>query len=250
MTKSTYCSKTDRVTRRVISSCPNRLNVTTPAPEKTDADAGYKNILIIDDDQAVREFLKQELENAGYATDQAVDAMDALNKIKQKKYDLITLDVMMPGLSGFDLAAVLKSDPNTMDIPIMILSALEDRKRGEKVGVDKYLTKGIDSEKLLNEVRELIAQGASKRKVIIIDKDESIFNLLTGVMEGKGYSVMGISPNSEKNYMEKIKNEHPDIIIIDELVPDKESIVDEIKSMDKSGSMATFIIIGKEVKSQ
>jgi PAS domain S-box-containing protein len=205
-----------------------------------------KNILIVDDDQAIREFLKQELENAGYYTDQAAEGMEALNKIKQKKYSLVILDVMMPGLSGFDLSAVLKSDPYTMDIPIMIMSIMEDKKRGYQAGADKYLIKGIDTEKLLSEVNALIAMGAIKRKVIIIDKDKSIFNLLTEVMKNEGYTVMSISPNSGNNYMEKIKKERPDIIIIDELLPGRENIIEAIKNIDETGNAATFIIISKD----
>jgi PAS domain S-box-containing protein len=227
-----------------IESFIEKFNGVSRTGRETNADS--KSILIVDDDHAIREFLKQELENAGYSTDEAADGMEALNKIKQKKYNLIILDVMMPGLSGFDLSAVLKSDPYTMDIPIMILSILEDRKRGYQAGADKYLVKGIDAEKLLNEVKELIARGASRRKVIVIDEDKSIFNLLTEVMRSEGYTVMNISPHSGNDYMEKIKRERPDIIIIDELVPGKENIIEAIKAIDEAGAVATFIIIGRD----
>jgi PAS domain S-box-containing protein len=202
-----------------------------------------KNILIVDDDPGIRELLKQELENEGYITDQAADGVEALHKTKHKKYNLIILDVMMPGLSGFDISAVLKSNPDTMNIPIMILSMIEDKKRGFEAGVDKYLTKGIDSQNLLKEVDQLIAQGSSKRKVMIIDKDESIFNMLTNVMREKGYAVMGISSKADTDYISKIKTEQPNIIIIDEFIAHEENIKKTLKAANESGNMMTFIII-------
>ena len=119
-------------------------------------DGVSKNILIVDDDDAIRKLLKQELEYAGYTAEEAIDGIKALEKIKSKKYDLIILDVMMPGLSGFDVARVLKNNPDTMNIPVMILSVVEDKDTGFKIGVDKYLVKGSEYSHLLNEVDGLL----------------------------------------------------------------------------------------------
>ena len=122
------------------------------APQALNHAGASKNILIVDDDGNIRKLLKQELEYAGYITDEASDGLEALNKIKHKKYDLVILDVMMPGLSGFDVARVLKNNPDTADIPIIILSVVEDKETGFKIGVEKYLIKGVEYPQLLNEV--------------------------------------------------------------------------------------------------
>jgi PAS domain S-box-containing protein len=240
--KEYYDNKISGVNKMDIKSFIGKLN--DSAWQLTESSRPEKNILIVDDDPGIRELLKQELENAGYITEQAVDGIEALSKIKRKKYNLVILDVMMPGLNGFDLSAVLKSNPDTMNMPIMILSMLEDRKRGFEVGADKYLTKGIDSQNLLKEVGQLISIGSSKRKVMIIDKDKSIFNLLTDVMREKGYTVMGISSKADADYIAKIKAEQPDIIIVDEFVAHEETTMKALKAADESGSMVTFIIIG------
>jgi len=244
--KEYYDNKISGVNKIDIQSFIGKLN--NSAWQLTESSQPEKNILIVDDDPGIRELLKQELENAGYITDQAVDGIEALNKIKRKKYNLVILDVMMPGLNGFDLSAVLKSNPDTMNIPIMILSMMEDRKRGFEVGADKYLTKGIDSQNLLKEVGQLISIGSSKRKVMIIDKDKSIFNLLTDVMREKGYTVMGISSKADADYIAKIKAEQPDIIIVDEFVAHEETTMKALKAADESGSMVTFIIIGRDAQ--
>ena len=71
---------------------------------------------------------------------------------------------MMPEMNGFDVAAVLKNDPATMDIPIIILSILEDKERGFRLGVDRYLTKPIDTASLFHEVDALLDQGKSQKE--------------------------------------------------------------------------------------
>ena len=132
------------------------------APPALDYGGASKNILIVDDDESIRKLLKQELEYAGYIAEEAAEGLDALNKIKHKKYDLIILDVMMPGLSGFDVARVLKNNPDTADIPIIILSVVEDKETGFKIGVERYLIKGVEYPQLLNEVEGLLNKGEIK----------------------------------------------------------------------------------------
>ena len=102
-------------------------------------------VLIVDDDASIRSLLQQELSDAGYLVEEAENGNEALARVRDKHPDLIILDVMMPEMNGFDVAAVLKNDPETMDIPIIILSVVQDRSRGYRIGVDRYLTKPINT---------------------------------------------------------------------------------------------------------
>ena len=98
---------------------------------------------------------------------------------------------MMPEMNGFDVAAVLKNDPATMDIPIVILSIVQDRERGYRLGVDRYLTKPIDTDLLFREVGALIEQKKSHKRVLVVDEDASTVKTLTDVLTSRGYSVIG-----------------------------------------------------------
>ena len=97
---------------------------------------------------------------------------------------------MMPEMNGFDVAAVLKNDPATMDIPIVILSIVQDRDRGYRLGVDRYLTKPIDTDLLFREVGALIEQKKSHKRVLVVDEDATTVKTLTDVLTSRGYSVM------------------------------------------------------------
>ena len=106
--------------------------------------------------------------------------------------DLIILDIMMPEMNGFDVAAILKNDPQTMDIPIIVLSIVQDKARGFRIGVDRYLTKPIDTAQLFTEVGSLLEQGKSKKKVMVVDEDSAAVSTLNRSIAGKRIPGSGI----------------------------------------------------------
>ncbi|HJS53601.1 MAG TPA: GAF domain-containing protein, partial [Chitinophagaceae bacterium] len=183
-------------------------------------------ILIVDDDDSIRSLLNQELGEAGYIIMEAGNGKEALECVRNQKPDLIILDIMMPEMNGFDVAAVLKNDPQTMDIPIIVLSVVQDKTRGFRIGVDRYLTKPIDTGLLFNEIGNLLEQGKSKKKVMVVDQDSATVNTLTDVLKTKGYSVMEAN---EKELLEKAIANQPDIIIINSVLSHKQDIVQTIR---------------------
>ena len=183
-------------------------------------------ILIVDDDDSIRSLLQQELTDAGYTIEEARNGKEALAAVRKQKPDLIILDIMMPEMNGFDVAAVLKNDPQTMDIPIIVLSIVQDKTRGFRIGVDRYLTKPIDTGLLFSEIGSLLEQGKSKKKVMVVDQDVATVNTLTEVLKTKGYSVMEAN---EKELLEKAISNQPDIIIINSILSSKQDIVQSIR---------------------
>ena len=180
-----------------------------------------KTVLVVDDDPHIRSLLQQEFTEAGYAVRLAEDGRQALARIREETPGIVILDVMMPEMNGFDVAAVLKNDPATMDIPIIILSIVEDKERGFRLGVDRYLTKPIDTVSLFREVGTLLDQGKSKKKVMVVDEDASTIRSLAEVLEARGYHVV------ESNGAELISNAvsaKPDIIILNSLLSSSEGV--------------------------
>jgi signal transduction histidine kinase/CheY-like chemotaxis protein len=183
-------------------------------------------ILIVDDDDSIRSLLQQELGDAGYSIEEARNGKEALAAVRKQRPDLIILDIMMPEMNGFDVAAVLKNDPQTMDIPIIVLSIVQDKTRGFRIGVDRYLTKPIDTGLLFSEIGSLLEQGKSKKKVMVVDQDIATVNTLTEVLKTKGYSVMEAN---ETELLEKAIANQPDIIIINSVLSGKQDIVQTIR---------------------
>jgi len=197
-----------------------------------------KSILVVDDDPNIRSLLQQEFAEAGYSVRLAGDGREALHLIRQETPGLVVLDVMMPEMNGFDVAAVLKNDPVTMDIPIIILSIVEDKERGFRVGVDRYLTKPIDTASLFREVSELLDQGKSRRKVMIVDEDASAVRSLTEVLETSGYHVFEASA---EELVASAVSSKPDIIILNSMLSNRNEAVRSIR-FEKGLENVLFLI--------
>jgi len=103
-----------------------------------------KKILIIEDDKFLRGLISQKLTNEGYETLEAIDGEEGLKKVKEEKPDLILLDLILPGINGFEVLSKIKGDPVLASIPVIILSNLgqkEDIEKGLKLGAVDYLIK-------------------------------------------------------------------------------------------------------------
>lgn len=205
-------------------------------------DENRKTVLVVDDDINIRELLRQQLENEGYNVHEAKDGIDAIQQIKSMRPDLILLDVMMPQINGFDVAAVLKNDPETADIPIIILSIVENKERGYHIGIDRYLTKPIDTEKLLSEIGALLSQGASSKKVLVVDKNASTLKVLSDVLQTQGYNVLEASNPQE--CINKALASKPDMIIIDSILSRETDLMKTLR-FEKGLENVFFIILSE-----
>ncbi|MCB0600634.1 MAG: response regulator, partial [Saprospiraceae bacterium] len=195
-------------------------------------------VLIVDDDPSIRGLLVQELGEAGYQVREAENGKEALEKIRQQKPDLVLLDVMMPEMNGFDVAAILKNDPVTMNIPIIILSIVQDKERGMRIGVDKYLTKPFETEQLIHEVNALLEQGHSRKKIMVVDENTTTVKTLSDVLQARGYQVV---ESNGSELLEKAKSILPDVIILRSASGEQQDIVKSLR-FEKGMEHVVFLV--------
>jgi DNA-binding response OmpR family regulator len=120
-------------------------------------------VLVVDDSDVIRQLICVNLELEGFEVVTAVDGQDALDKIHEAAPDVMTIDVKMPRLDGFDTVARLRADPRTSGLKVAMVTACaqeSDIVRGREVGVDAYVTKPFDPATLVRTVRDLVDRPA------------------------------------------------------------------------------------------
>lgn len=136
-----------------------------------------RTILIVDDNIDAVELLRKRLGSEGYATAEAYDGEECLERVSKSPPDLIILDVMMPKLDGYGACQRLKSNENTKSIPILMLTAkseVEDKVKGLDIGADDYLAKPFDYKELSARVRSLLSIKAAHEKLVKEEKTDAL----------------------------------------------------------------------------
>ena len=120
-------------------------------------------VLLVDDERAIRTICRVNLEGDGMAVNEATDGAEALELVRRERPALVLLDVMMPGVDGWSVAAQLAGDAETRDIPIVFLSARaapEDRRQAQRLGAVGYVVKPFDPLELSGVVRDVLGRVA------------------------------------------------------------------------------------------
>ncbi|MDA9624364.1 response regulator [Pelagibacteraceae bacterium] len=149
------------------------------------------HILVVDDDDRIRSLIKEYLTDNNYIVSTAIDSPSAKIKIDQFRFDIIVLDVMMPGQSGFDLTKEIKKK---MNIPIILLTAkgeVENRIKGLELGADDYLGKPFEPKELLLRINNIITKSKKidSKKIINIGKTKIDLNKMSINQGEKNYKI-------------------------------------------------------------
>jgi two-component system chemotaxis sensor kinase CheA len=129
-----------------------------PGGAQPGAGAG-RRVLVVEDSITSRLLLKHILEGAGFAVETAVDGLEALSRLRQRRFDALVSDVEMPHMDGLALTEAVRANPDTAELPVILVTSLQmpaERERGLHAGADAYLTKGaFDQDQLLATLRRL-----------------------------------------------------------------------------------------------
>ncbi len=155
----------DTRSHSVSSDSPRYPWITCPGARHWPEDATLTQVtqvlgrvLVVDDDEVIRRLIAVNLQLEGFDVEMAVDGQDCLDKVTEIAPDVITLDVMMPRLDGWETAVQLRKSPETAHIKVVLITARaqeDDKSRGTHVGADAYLTKPFDPNEMIRVIREL-----------------------------------------------------------------------------------------------
>ncbi len=207
---------------------PSEPEAKVENPKAQDEPVGSKlepgqRVLVVDDEPSIRRFLRHILESEGFIVTEARTGEDAVAVARREKPSLVLLDLVLPDIDGFEVLGRLKELPGTRNIPVIILSIIEDDERCFRLGASDYLPKPIDRERLVDRVAKLIAAAPRKRSdrernlVLAVDDDDSVLRALTTILANHGFDVE-IARNG-KDGLELARQCQPDLIILDLMMP-------------------------------
>lgn len=175
-------------------------------------------VLVIDDDLAVRDLFRTYLEKVNYQVITASGGSEGIRLARQLRPNAITLDVMMPGMDGWMVLTALKTDPELLEIPVIVVSMIEDKRLGYSLGADDYLVKPVDRTQLSNVLKKF-SKGKKEHDVLVVEDDPMAQQMMKIMLSRAGWRV--IQAQNGRIALEKLAaTPPPDLILLDLMMPD------------------------------
>jgi signal transduction histidine kinase/CheY-like chemotaxis protein len=208
-------------------------------------------VLVIDDDPVVRELLPRRLADLGVHVATAASGAEGLLLAKTLLPDLITLDVLMPGMDGWTVLTTLKSTPALAHIPVIMLTIVDDWKTGFALGAVDYLTKPINSERLVELIdfhrRDRIVQDSAGDYILIVEDDAALRELLHRNLDRAGWEA--IEAADGRAALAQIAKRRPGLILLDLMLPELDGVqvIDELHATPAGQSIPIIVLTAKDL---
>lgn len=210
-----------------------------------------KVILAIDDDPQVIGLYERYLQPQDYQVVSLTDPSKAVERIKQLKPFAITLDIMMPGIDGWQVLDRVKADPETRNTPVIICSIIEDHEKGYSLGASDYLVKPILEDDLVNALDRLNADG-SIREVLVIDDDPNDLRLVAKILNDDGRYKAILAEGGITGWSILSSGNPPHAIILDLFMPDMDGfkILENIRADKKLRDVPVIVVSGEDLSEE
>ncbi len=206
-------------------------------------------VLVVDDDPSARDLLKRFLNKEGFHVECAANGPDAITAAKRIRPKVITLDVMMPGMDGWAVLTKLKEEPLVADIPVIMLTIVDDKHFGHALGATEYLTKPVDRDQLSAVMRKL-TKRTLPGKVLIVDDDPEVREMLVRTLERQDWTAS--TAEDGRAGLDAVAANKPDLILLDLMMPrmDGFEFVSELRKNLDWRSIPIIVITAKTLTNE
>ena len=204
-------------------------------------------VVLVDDDVAMHDLIKRTISKLNLTLLGATNSEKGMELIREVKPKLILLDVLMPGRDGWSLLKECKTDKDLKDIPVIMISQLNQSNLAASLGANDYLTKPIDRSHFINTLKRILGNDTKDKKVLVIDDDKDVRELLSRLLKDAGYRP--IDARDGKEGLERTKDE-PALIILDLEMPRMdgfEFLDNYIKDVPEESRAPVLVFSGKDL---
>jgi GAF domain-containing protein/CheY-like chemotaxis protein/anti-sigma regulatory factor (Ser/Thr protein kinase) len=208
--------------------------------------AGTGTVLVIDDEEAVRDLMQRFLGREGFRVVTALGGAEGLRLARELRPDVITLDVMMPGLDGWAVLSTLKADRELAEIPVIMLTIVDDEDLGYALGAADYLTKPLDRERLV----VLLKKYRRDVPVLVVDDDPDFRQLVRRILEKEGYSVTEADDGAAG--LARAREAAPGLVLLDLMMPEMDGFefVGEFRKHEAWRAIPIVVITAKDLSDE
>lgn len=200
-----------------VSAAVGVLTVDIDEPMDAGLAEGRPTVLVIDDDPLVRDLLNGHLTRHGYHAVLATSGEEGLRFAREHRPDAITLDVLMPRMDGWAVLTALKDDPDLADVPVIMLTIVEDRNLGFSLGATDYLSKPVNQKKLIG-ILERHCATEERAQVMVIEDEEPTRRMMRLILEKEGCTVIEAEHGGVA--LERLAERIPNLIVLDLMMPE------------------------------
>lgn len=207
-----------------------------------------KRVLVVEDKPHARTLLHTYLSESGYVVEIASNGVEALEKAKLWKPDVITLDILIPVKDGWQVLRELKEHPLCKEIPVIIISMVDERNVGFGLGAVEYFVKPVQKEELIEAVKKVEGRTAqNSATILVIDDDRSVTDLVQIILEAEGCTVL--KAHNGKDGLALAEQHKPDLIILDLVMPEMSgfSVAYQLKHNSATYTIPVMIMTSMEI---
>jgi CheY-like chemotaxis protein/anti-sigma regulatory factor (Ser/Thr protein kinase) len=206
-------------------------------------------VLVIDDDPNACDLMMRSLAKEGFRVLVAGNGQDGLKMARENRPNVITLDVLMPGMDGWAVIRALKADPELSSIPVIMITMADDRSLGYALGASDYITKPIDRDRLASSVARF-RLGGKAGAVLVVEDDPSTREIMVRTLTGDGWKVA--EAENGKVALERLKAGVPDLILLDLMMPEMDGFefVSRIRDDEKWRAIPVVVVTAKDITPQ
>jgi signal transduction histidine kinase/DNA-binding response OmpR family regulator len=218
----------------------------TQIPAKAQAGVSGPVVLVIDDDPTVRDLMQRSLAKDGYRVEVASDGRAGLEMARRLRPAVITLDVMMPSMDGWAVLTALKADPVTADIPVVMLTIVDDKNMGFALGAADYFTKPIDWQRLSAVLRKH-RKPAANQTVLVVEDDERTREMLHRTLQKEGWQIREAA--NGRLGLEQLAQGVPGLILLDLMMPEMDGFgfLQELRKRPNCAQVPVIVITAKDL---
>jgi CheY-like chemotaxis protein len=206
-------------------------------------------ILVIDDDPAAREVLKGFLGAKGFRVETAADGEEGLQLARRLRPLVITLDVVMPRTNGWAVLSALKADPELSDIPVVMVTVVDEQNVGFTLGASDYLTKPINWNRF-GSILKKYTGSPLPRRVLVIEDDAATRQMLSGMLEKEGWTVAEAANGHVA--LEQIAADQPSLILLDLMMPGMNGFefISELRQREIGHDIPIVVLTAKDLTAE